>query len=353
MGERGRFVRRAASDTLTALDTEGLVRDALALTAGTHPHPNPRVGALIIDSDGSVVADGAHQAVGTPHAERVAIDGKRFPGHTMIVTLEPCDHAGRTPPCTEAIIQSGIDTVVVGATDPDARVSGRGIDRLRSSGVTVVTDVAPALVEANDPGYFHHRRTGRARVVLKLASTLDGSVAAEDGTARWITGPRARSDVHRLRSEVDAVLIGAGTAIVDNPELTVRLDGWTGPQPKPVVIVGERELPDDLAVLDRDPIVYREFEGVDLEVVVTDLPNRGVLSVLVEGGPTLAAAFVREGLVDEFVWYVAGAIGLGRGRAPFAGVFESMDDLVRLDVIDVRRFGDDVRITARPPREEL
>ena len=347
MGERGRFVRRTASDTLPAIDAEGLVRDALALTAGTHPHPNPRVGAVIVDPEGVVVSGGAHQEVGTPHAERVAIGDRRFPGHTMVVTLEPCDHTGRTPPCTRAIIDAGIETVVVGATDPDERVSGRGVSRLREAGVRVVTDVAPGLVEANDPAYFHHRRTGRARVTLKIASTIDGSVAADDGTSRWITGPEARADVHRLRGESDAVMVGAGTVIADDPALTVRLDGWAGPQPTPVLILGEREIPGDRAVLAREPICYANAGGVDLDTVLSELPEHGILSVLVEGGPTLAGSLVREGLVDEVVWYVAGAIGVGRGRQPFAGTFGTISDLKTLEIVDVTPIGNDVRITGR------
>ena len=347
MGERGRFVRRLASDTLPAIDAEGLVRDALALTAGTHPHPNPRVGAVIVDPEGVVVSGGAHQEVGTPHAERVAIGDRRFPGHTMVVTLEPCDHTGRTPPCTKAILEAGIDTVVVGATDPDERVSGRGIARLREAGVRVLADVAPSLVEANDPAYFHHRRTGRARVTLKIASTLDGNVAAIDGTSRWITGPEARADVHRLRGESDAVMVGAGTVIADDPELTVRLDGWTGPQPTPVLILGEREIPGDRAVMEREPLCYVDPDGVDLDAVLSELPDHGILSVLVEGGPTLAGSMVRAGLVDEVVWYVAGALGVGRGREPFAGTFTTISDLRTLAVSDVTPIGNDVRITGR------
>jgi diaminohydroxyphosphoribosylaminopyrimidine deaminase/5-amino-6-(5-phosphoribosylamino)uracil reductase len=300
---------------------------------------------VILDSDGVVVSAGAHRAVGMAHAEREAIGDLRFPGHTMVVTLEPCDHAGRTPPCTEAIIAAGIERVIIGVTDPDPRVSGRGVDRLRASGIDVVTDVAPALVEANDPGYFHHRRTGRARVTLKLATTLDGNVAARDGSSRWITGDEARRDVHRLRAQHDAVMVGAGTAITDDPELTVRLDGWTGPQPRPVVVAGRRDLPDSLRAIQRDALVYRAPAGADLDAALRDLPDHGILSVLVEGGPTLATSLLNDGLVDEVVWYVAGAVGLGVGIPAFVGEFETIADLLRLEVRDVTRLGDDVRIT--------
>ena len=322
------------------------MREALALTEGTFPHPNPRVGAVIIDGGGSVVASGAHFGPGRPHAERAAIGDRRYPGHAMVVTLEPCNHTGRTPPCTDAIIEAGIDTVIVGATDPDPRVAGAGIERLRAAGVTVVADVAAPSVEARDPAYFHHRRTGRARTTLKIASTLDGNVAAQDGSSRWITGTAAREDVHRLRGEHDAVMVGAGTALVDDPELSVRLESWSGPQPRPVVVAGSRQLPSDLRVFDRDPLVYRSDDGVDLDATLQDLPNHGILSVLVEGGPTLAASLVGEDLVDELVWYVAGALGAGSGIGPFPGGFETISDLRRLTITDVTRIGDDVRITA-------
>lgn len=201
-------------------------------------------------------------------------------------------------------------------------------------------------VEANDPAYFHHRRTGRARMTLKLASTLDGQVAAADGTSQWITGPAAREDVHRLRSLHDAVLIGSGTARADDPSLTVRLADWSGPQPRPVVIVGRRELPQDLTVVGRTPLLYQSADGVDLRHVAEDLPSHGILSVLVEGGPTIAASLLEDGLVDEIVWYFGAQIAGGVGMPAFADRFATLADATDITVLSVTQIGTDIRVLA-------
>lgn len=330
----------------SAVDADGVMRDALDLTRSTYPHPNPRVAAIIIDPDGRRVASGVHQHAGQAHAEQIAIDGRRFEGHTMVVTLEPCNHTGATPPCTEAIIAAGIERVIVGATDPDARVAGLGIERLSEAGIGVEVGVEAERVEANDPAYFHHRRTGRARMTLKLASTLDGQVAAADGTSQWITGPAAREDVHRLRSLHDAVLIGSGTARADDPSLTVRLADWSGPQPRPVVIVGRRELPQDLTVVGRTPLLYQSADGVDLRHVAEDLPSHGILSVLVEGGPTIAASLLEDGLVDEIVWYFGAQIAGGVGMPAFADRFATLADATDITVLSVTQIGTDIRVLA-------
>lgn len=337
---------------MTAVDAERVMRDAIALTEGTNPHPNPRVAALIIDPDGRVVASGAHSRAGEAHAERVAIGGTSFPGHTMIVTLEPCAHTGRTPPCVEAIVDAGISHVVVGATDPDVRVSGRGIESLREAGINVDVGVLADEVEAADPGYFHHRRTGRARITLKIAATIDGQVAALDGTSQWITSPEARTDAHALRARHDAVVVGAGTVITDDPALTVRLDGWTGVQPRPVIVAGRRDIPDGARVAARDPIVYRSESGVDVGSMVGDLPKHGILDALVEGGPTLSRSLLGAEVVDELVWYVGAALAGGVGRPAIEGAFSTLADRHRISITDVTRLGPDVRITARIIRQE-
>jgi diaminohydroxyphosphoribosylaminopyrimidine deaminase/5-amino-6-(5-phosphoribosylamino)uracil reductase len=258
--------------------------------------------------------------------------------------------------------------VVVGALDPDERVRGAGVARLRRHGIDVVTGVLGDAVEAVDPGYFHHRRTGRPRVTLKLAATLDGQVAAGDGTSQWITGTSARRDVHRLRAANDAVVVGAGTVIADDPHLTVRLDHYEGPQPQPVVVAGRRPLPESAALLARGALVYGpdEISGagiavvampapgtaesgqVDLAGMLDDLGRRQVLSVLVEGGPTLARAVHSGGLVDEYVFYLAARIAGGQGRPMFAGLFATLDDARTLRITDVRQMGPDLRITAVP-----
>jgi diaminohydroxyphosphoribosylaminopyrimidine deaminase / 5-amino-6-(5-phosphoribosylamino)uracil reductase len=348
MEERGRLVRRATDSSVDRAVVELAMRRALDLSRATFPHPNPRVGAVILDPMGEVCAAGTHAGPGSHHAERAAIAEKSFPHHTMVVTLEPCDHTGRTPPCTEAILDAGIDTVVVGALDPDTRVAGRGVERLRRAGITVHTGVLADQVEASDAAYFFHRRNGRAMITLKMASTLDGQVAAADGTSQWITGEQARRDVHQLRAAHDAVMVGSGTVIADRPSLTVRLDGYQGPQPRPVIVAGRRALPPDAPSMMRDPLVYGSPDGADLHGIATDLPNHGILGVLVEGGPTLAGALFDEGLVDRLAWYVGGMVAGGLGVPAFPGVFATLGDARRIMIDDIRMVGADIRIDARP-----
>ena len=334
--------------------------EAIRLAAVEHPHPNPRVGALVLDPAGVVVGRGAHVAAGGDHAEIVALNeaGERARGGTMVVTLEPCSHVGRTQPCTEAIIRAGIARVVVGVGDPDERVSGSGIARLRGAGLEVVTDAAPAEAHALDPGYFHHRRTGKPLVTLKMAATLDGQSGAADGSSRWITGPEAREDVHRLRARADAVMVGAGTVLADDPRLTVRLPDHAGRQPRPVIVAGTSPLPRGAAIFSRDPVVYAPAPldvpgevvvvpgdgGVDLPSAIADLGKRGVIDLVCEGGPRLASALLRGGLVDRLVLYLAGSLAMGVGRPVLDGVFASIDAARRVEIISVARLGSDLRI---------
>lgn len=322
------------------------MRQAIDLARSHQPHPNPRVGAVILRPDGSVRSSGAHRDVGMPHAERVAIAAGVEPGDTLVVTLEPCNHEGSTPPCTDAIIDTGIAKVVVGAVDPDERVSGAGIARLRDAGIDVDLGILAAEVEAMDRAYFHHRRTGRARATLKVASTLDGQVAAADGTSRWITSRAARTEVHRLRAEHDAVLVGIGTVVSDDPALDVRLDGYDGRQPLPVVLTGRRSIPDGARIARRDPLAIGGPSGADPESVVHALPEHGALSVLIEGGPTVSRAFLDAGVVDEIIWYVGARLAGGVGRPAIGGTFETIAGARTLDITDVARVGPDVRITA-------
>jgi diaminohydroxyphosphoribosylaminopyrimidine deaminase/5-amino-6-(5-phosphoribosylamino)uracil reductase len=336
--------------------------EAVALARLHHPHPNPRVGAVLVASDGTVVGRGAHERRGTPHAEIHALEqaGELARGATMVVTLEPCSHEGTTPPCTDALIAAGIGSVVVGAVDPDPRVSGRGLDRLREAGIGVVLVDEP-VVDV-DPGYFHHRTTGRPRLTLKLAATLDGQTAAADGTSQWITSPEARRDAHRLRARSDAVMVGAGTLRTDNPRLDVRLGGYGGPQPRPVVVGGHRPLPADAAVFARSPLVYTphpidvpgevvvvgaEDDGiVALDRVLDDLGRREIVDVLVEGGARLAGALRRQALVDRYVVYLGASVAGGIGRAMFDGEFATLGDREAVQIDDVRSIGPDVRIVA-------
>ncbi len=256
--------------------------------------------------------------------------------------------------------------MVVGATDPDPRVAGEGMRRLAAAGIEVVAGVASDAAEELDAGYFHHRRTGRPRVTLKLAATLDGQSAAADDTSQWITGPEAREDAHRLRSRSDAVVVGAGTVRADDPRLDVRLPGYAGPQPVPVIIAGAQPLPSAARVLERAPLVYapshaawpdgrpglvtlvtQRADGlVDLGAVIKELGAKGLIDVMVEGGPRLAASFLHGGLVDRVVLYLGAKLAGGAGRAMVDGVWGTLGDATDVVVSDVTPIGGDVRITA-------
>jgi len=344
------------------------MRRALELAKLHRPHPNPRVGAVILDAGGRVRGEGAHAGPGTPHAEVIALEaaGDAARGGTVIVSLEPCSHHGHTPPCTEALIGSGVRTVVFGAIDPDPRVAGTGAARLEQAGLEVIGSVLDAEAEAVDPGYFHHRRTGRPLVTLKAALTLDGQTAAADGTSQWITGPEAREDAHRLRATADALLIGAGTLLTDDPALDVRLEGYDGPQPRPVVIAGRRALPSKARIRERNPLVIATAEtGWPDEVLVTAGPDgrpdlsmalaaigdTGLLDVVVEGGASLAGALWARGLVNRGVFYLAGRIAGGQGLGVFETTWATLDDSRAVEIIDVTRLGPDLRIDWQVPRQ--
>ncbi|MDJ0663661.1 MAG: bifunctional diaminohydroxyphosphoribosylaminopyrimidine deaminase/5-amino-6-(5-phosphoribosylamino)uracil reductase RibD [Acidimicrobiia bacterium] len=368
--------RRALSDNLgrarsTAVEatagdgrfSASMMVRALALAVGAQPHPNPRVGAVVVDAEGSIVGEGFHRRAGEPHAEVIALAhaGTRASGATVYVTLEPCSHHGKTPPCTEALIAAGVARVVVGAIDPDERVSGQGVAKLEAAGIEVSTGLLADDVEEADPGYFHHRRTGRPLVTLKLATTLDGQIAAADRTSRWITGGEAREDTHRIRSESDVVIVGAGTVIDDDPSLDVRLEGYVGRQPRPVIVAGGRPLPERATLFTRDPLVYAPGDGVgsgqrvvlgdnsavDLGAMMDDLGSRGYLTAMVEGGATLAAAMLRGGHVDRIVWYLAPKLGVGSGIGAFTGTFRTLAEAVPTEFESVSRLGEDIKIEAK------
>ena len=350
----------------SCVDANWMAR-AVAIAAGARPHPNPRVGAIVVGRDGStLVAEARHEGPGRPHAETLVLEaaGPGAAGATLYVTLEPCVHQGQTPPCSEALIRSGIERVVVGVLDPDPRVCGRGIEALRQAGVAVEVGMLGDRVEEMDPSYFHHRRTGRPRITLKAAITIDGQLAGSDGSSRWITGAESRREVHELRAEVDAVVIGAGTLRIDDPELTVRLDGYAGPQPVPIVVAGRRPLPADarllrrsellvLAPTDLEAVTDRTHvlpdstgERVDLSKAVTLLGERGLLEVLVEGGSALFGSLLRESLVDRLILYVGALAGGGVGFPLFGGVFRRLEDAFPVDIVSVSRVGSDVRVEA-------
>lgn len=333
------------------VDDQELMARAIEL-AGTvrcTTSPNPWVGAVVVDRAGAVVGEGATEPPPGRHAEAVALAaaGGRAAGGTLYVTLEPCAHAGRTPPCADAVIAAGVRRVVVAVDDPDRRVEGRGLARLREAGIRVDAGTVGAAEVADQLApYLAQRRSGRPYVVLKLAATLDGRTAAPDGSSRWITGAEARADVQRLRRESDAVLVGAGTVRADDPQLTVRDAGGEplpGRQPLRVVLgrapAGARVLP------------ALELEG-DLGAILADLAGRGVLQLLVEGGPRVAHDFHAAGLVDRYVFYLAPALlGGDDGRPALAGAgAPSMAGAWRGRLRGVTRLGEDVRIEVEPLR---
>ena len=338
------------------------MRRAFELAAAHRTHPNPRVGAIVLDPDGEVVGEGSHVGPGHPHAEAVALKaaGPASRGGTVIVTLEPCTFQGRTPPCVGALVAAGVARVVVGAVDPDARVSGEGIASLRRHGITVEEGILAFEAEALDPAYFHHRRTGRPRVTLKAALTLDGQLAASDRSSQWITGEAAREDGHRLRSQFDAVMVGAGTVIADDPQLDVRLADYAGPQPRPIVLIGARDLPRASKIHQRQPLlvasrklddnagVIQVSAGVDGRPVLAEalraIGDEGYLDILVEGGAGLAAGLWSQGLVDRGVFYLAGRIAGGKGLGLFAGTWNTLEDSVEVDIVDVMKLGADLRV---------
>ena len=331
-------------------ESTALMQRALdAARLGPEADPNPRVGCVVTDSEGTVVGVGHHRGAGTPHAEVVALEqaGHRARGGTAHVTLEPCDHSGRTGPCTRALLGAGVDRVVYAVADPDPAAAG-GATTLAAAGVRIEPGVLEADATELNASWLHARRTGRPWVVAKSASTLDGRVAAPDGTSRWITGEAARADVHRLRARCGAVVVGTGTALTDDPRLTVRGADGTDAATQPLrVVVGHRSLPHTARLLDAAAATL-VCATHDVARVLADLHARGIHRVLLEGGPTLTAAFLRAGLVDEVVAYVAPVLlGAGPQVAADLGV-TTISDAVRLRPTDVTVLGVDVRITARP-----
>ena len=362
---------------------------AVALAEGGRgtASPNPMVGAVLV-RDGEVVGEGFHLAPGKPHAEAEALAaaGPVAAGATCYVTLEPCAHHGRTPPCADALVEAGVARVVAAVTDPDPRVAGAGFGRLRVAGVEVTVGVLAATAEEQNAAFLTHRRLGRPRVTLKAAASLDGKVAAADGTSQWITGPEARGDAHRLRAEADAVAVGAGTALADDPRLTIRLTpARSDRQPLRVLVdaagrvgTGARlfdgEAPTLVATTDAAPAAARaawvatgaevlvcplaapaapDGRGVDLGWLAAALGERDVLELLVEGGPRLHASLWAAGLADRLVWYLA-PLAIGGAGAPGLLTGPGAPTLAaarHLRLASVARLGTDLRLVAYPATE--
>ncbi|MFC6173711.1 bifunctional diaminohydroxyphosphoribosylaminopyrimidine deaminase/5-amino-6-(5-phosphoribosylamino)uracil reductase RibD [Subtercola frigoramans] len=322
---------------------------------------NPQVGCVILSPDGVVLAEGWHRGAGTPHAEVDALTklsaASDAIGATAVVTLEPCNHTGRTGPCSEALVAAGISTVYFGAGDPGLR-SGGGAGTLSAAGVRVHGGVLAAEVERSIHPWLTAMRNGRPFVTVKWASSLDGRAAAADGTSQWITGPDARTDVHLRRSRADAIAVGTGTLLADDPSLTARMPVSTGEteptlyahQPQPVMI-GERRIDRTARVFDH-PLPVIEYQSRNLHGVLADLFDRGVRSVFVEGGPTLASAFIRVGLADEIVAYLAPVL-LGGPLLALGDIgVDGIADALPLTIVSLDLLGPDLRIVAEPVRGE-
>lgn len=330
---------------------------ALATSVGHRTHPNPRVGAVILDVEGRHVAEGFHSGAGHPHAEVEAlrVAGGAARGGTAVVTLEPCNHHGRTGPCTEALREAGVVRVVFAQSDPNPAAGG-GARALEAAGLDVEGGILQAEARGLNPLWSLAMERRRPYVTWKVASTADGRVAAPDGTSRWITGPAARAEVHELRAGVDAVMVGTGTVVADDPQLTARAEGGTLLEHQPLrVVVGKRPLDGSSRVADSSAETVHLRTHSPGEVVET-LFDRDVHHVLLEGGPTLAAAFVRAGFVDAAVGYVAPAL-LGDGLSMLSPIgATTLSDAVRFTFSDVRLVGDDICWTASlsaAPRMDL
>jgi diaminohydroxyphosphoribosylaminopyrimidine deaminase/5-amino-6-(5-phosphoribosylamino)uracil reductase len=312
--------------------------------------PNPQVGAVLLDPAGRVLAEGWHRGAGTPHAEVAALTaaagaGLDVRGGTAVVSLEPCNHTGRTGPCSEALLAAGVSRVVYSVPDPSPTAAG-GAARLAGAGVEVIggvlLDEGRALLQA----WLTRSALGRPFVTLKLASTLDGRVAAADGTSRWITSAQSRRHAHDVRAQVDAIVVGTGTALLDDPTLTARDDAGALVANQPIrAVVGLRDLTTGAAV--RGPggplVQLRTHDPVQ---ALAELAAQGARHVLVEGGPTVSAAFLQTGLVDEVHAYVAPVL-LGSG-APAVGDLgiTTIDDALRLSVVRIVRLGPDLLVVA-------
>ena len=319
---------------------------SMADTARMVARPNPWVGAVIVCLDGSV-HEGATQSPGSAHAEIVAIESARTAGvstigATLYCTLEPCSHTGRTGPCTQAIIEAGITRVVAGITDPDARVAGSGFTALRAAGIEVVEGICAEEIEAQLAAYLHHRRTARPFVVLKMATTLDARSFLPNGP-RWLTGESARTQVHRLRAQSDAIVVGIGTVVADDPELTVR--HVDGPSPQRIVLSRTQQV---ASTARAQPCTT--WNG-DIEDLLDMLGEQGVLQLLVEGGPTIASAFHDRNLIDRYVFHIAPMIS---GDTDALGVFTSAHtDLHHCNIVSVTPYDNDIEIVMEPHKMKV
>ena len=349
-----RAVNAVAEPTDVVDAVTSAMRRAIELAArGPARGVNPQVGCVVMDSSGAIIAEGWHRGSGTPHAEVDAlsrITSEQAAGSTFVVTLEPCNHTGQTGPCAQALISANVARVVYAATDPGHSSAG-GAQTLRDAGLEVEGGHLAHEVSEQLHDWMRSAQLGRPFVTLKWASSLDGRAAAEDGTSQWISGEEARERVHLQRSEADAIVVGTGTVLTDNPSLTARTPNGDlcGNQPMPVVI-GERPIPSDSLVYAHPHEVlvtgHRDIEGT-----LAELRGKGVRSVFVEGGPTLASAFIEAGVVDRFFIYLAPVL-LGGPKLSLTDLgIGTLADRLDLELISLERLGSDIFIEARPAQK--
>lgn len=328
---------------------ENAMRRALELALlGPAWGVNPQVGAVILDASGTVIAEGYHRGAGTAHAEVDALSKLAVvpAGSTAVVTLEPCNHTGKTGPCAQALVDAGISRVIYAVTDP-GQASSNGAATLRAAGVEVVSGLLEAEGLALIEKWMWFASHGTPWVTLKWASSLDGRAAASDGTSKWISGPESRAESHLRRSNADAILVGTGTVLADDPELTARQPDGSLYSHQPMrVVIGSSELPADARVFNESASTL-VLKTHDLSSVLEALGSQGVKELWVEGGPTVASRFVAEGLVNEYLVYLAPKV-LGGSRVALQDIgVGSMPEAVELKFESVTQLGEDILIRAR------
>lgn len=354
---------------------------ALSLARATQGQtsPNPNVGAVVV-KDGEIIGTGVHLKAGNPHAEVHAIRqaGENARGAELYVTLEPCSHHGRTPPCTDLIIEAGIKKVYIACTDPNPLVAGKGIKKLQQAGIEVETGICEEEALKINEKFFHYIKTNTPFVTLKAAVTLDGKIAAKTGDSKWITSPEARQDVHTLRHEHDAILVGINTVLHDNPLLTTRRPQG-GKHPVRIILDTRLQIPLDAKILqdkstktiiftgrgaDEDKVqavrdlgaevISLETERISVRNVLQILGKKKITSLLVEGGSEIHASFIEAGAVQQMIIYVAPKVVGGKTAVTFVGGtgFDRIAEGLQLKFTDVEHIGPDIKITAKPIRKE-
>lgn len=354
----------------------------LAASARGNTNPNPLVGAVIV-KDGVIVGTGLHRKAGEPHAEVHAVNmaGDHAKDATIYVTLEPCSHYGKTPPCANLLKESGVKRVVVATEDPNPEVAGRGIRLLRDAGIEVEVGVLQQEAQKLNERFIHNMLTERPFVVAKFAMTLDGKIATYNGHSQWITSEEARADVHELRHEVDGILVGVQTVLNDNPKLTTRLQDRQGRNPIRVVLDSHLKTPVDAYVADTKVArtiivtslnsdeekaqqlegngveiirVEKQVAGLNIDELLKALYKKGITHLLVEGGGNVNASFLRSGFIDQYIVYIAPKVLGGKNSiTPFTGSdVETIDLASQLEFDEVTRIGEDLRIVAYPKKAQ-